>query len=150
MPVYRKSLELPYKAGDLFDLVADIEHYPDFIRWIRSMHVSHVREQGEVRECRGEAQVGFRGFSETFATDVIADRGTATIKTDLVKGPFRRLKNSWAFVPLGGGRTRIDFEIDYVFSNPILAFLARRNLDLAVGRIMGAFTEEAARRYGPK
>ena len=147
MPRYTTSLTLPYAADDLFDLVADIKRYPEFIRWIRSLTVSGEREAAGIRHALGDARVGFKGFSERFATAVRADPAARTVETSLVRGPFRTLENRWTFVPQESGATRVDFEIDYAFSNPILAMLARANFNLAVDRIIAAFTAEAERRY---
>lgn len=112
------------------------------------MSVSGERNDADgVRHALGDARVGFRGFSERFATQVRADPSQRVVTASLVRGPFRKLENRWTFVPLESGATRVDFEIDYAFSNPVLAMLARANLGLAVRKIMDAFTEEAERRY---
>ncbi|MEM7767447.1 MAG: type II toxin-antitoxin system RatA family toxin [Pseudomonadota bacterium] len=148
MPRYTTSPVLPYRAEDLFELVSDIGRYPEFIKWIQTMAVSGERTSPDgIRHAHGDARVGFRGFSERFATAVRADEAAGTVEASLVRGPFRKLANRWTFVPLESGATRVDFEIDYAFSNPILAMLARANFGLAVNRIMAAFTEEAGRRY---
>ena len=98
--------------------------------------------------CRGEAAVGFKGFTEKFSTDVVADPKERTIRVDLARGPFRRLKNRWALNEHGADDTIVDFFIDYEFRNPVLAMLARANTELAVNKIMSAFKDEADRRYG--
>ncbi len=150
MPVYRTAPVLPYAASDLFDLVTDIRSYPDFIRWIRSMRVTGERVDDEgIRHCLGEAVVGFSGLTERFATTVAADPQALTVRADLVRGPFRHLHNHWRFVPLGAAQTRVEFAIDYEFRNMVLRLLAKNNFGLAVNRLIGAFTDEAARRYGP-
>lgn len=132
----------------MFDLVSDIGRYPEFIKWIRSMKVIERPSNDEVRRFRGEADVGFKGFSEAFATDIEADRSSRTINVKLAHGPFKALKNRWILEPDGQGCTKIDFFIDYEFRNPVLALLARANTELAVTRIMKAFRDEADRRYG--
>lgn len=146
MPVYDTSLSVAHTPENLFELVSDIRRYPEFIKWIRSMRVSGEREAGGVHHSLGEARVGFRGFTEDFATTVAADPEALTIAADLVRGPFRRLHNRWRFEPAAGG-TRIAFHIDYEFSNLVLRMLARHNFRLAVDRIMSAFIAEADRRY---
>ena len=148
MPVYTTSVTVPHRREDMFDLVSDVRSYPRFIRWIETLSVSGERTQGDVTRCLGSARVGFRGLTERFSTNVTADRGAWHISTDLVRGPFRRLKNDWIFHETPGGGTRIDFRIDYEFSNLVLRMLARNNFKLAVDKIMAAFIEEADRRYG--
>jgi len=147
MACHEKTLTLAHDAGNLFELVSDIRRYPEFIRWIRTMTVSDVHEVDGAWHGLGEAQVGFRGFSERFATRVVADPERLTIRASLVRGPFRYLDNHWSFHRLESGETRIDFTIEYEFRNFMLKMLARNNLDLAVRKIMEAFIAEADRRY---
>ena len=74
MPRFSKSIRVPYGPADCFQLVSDIAKYPDFIRWITAMRVSGQRDvQPGVTECQGEAMVGFKGFTERFTTQVVAD-----------------------------------------------------------------------------
>ena len=146
MPRYATTLTVPHTPANLFALVSDIRRYPEFIRWIQSMSVSGERSDGPVQHCLGEASVGFRGFSERFATTVEANEDQGTVEANLVRGPFKHLKNRWRFTPVESG-TEIAFEIDYEFSNFILRMLAKNNFQLAVDKIMGAFLAEADRRY---
>lgn len=148
MPVYSRTLTIAHQADHLFDLVADIRRYPEFIRWIRSMSVSAQREEHGVRHCIGEARVGFSGFTEAFATTVAADPVARTIRTGLLRGPFRKLNNSWSFTARADGGTDVAFQIDYEFRNPILRALAAANFDRAVNALVAAFVAEADRRHG--
>ena len=97
VPRLTRQVSIPHKPDDVFSLVADIKRYPEFIRWIRSMRVTDGGRDGSVHKYRGEADVGFKGFSERFATDVVANAEDRTIKVDLARGPFRHLKNNWTF-----------------------------------------------------
>jgi coenzyme Q-binding protein COQ10 len=144
----RRSIDLPYRPEELFDLVSDVARYPDFIKWIRSLRLIDESEQGDIWKGRAEASVGFLSFSESFVTDVTANRRTYAIDVTLVRGPFRRLKNAWRFTPIAMG-AKVDFEIDFVFRNLVLQTLAEANRDHAAKRIIDAFTDEAGRRYKP-
>ena len=146
MPSYRTELHIPHTPENLFDLVSDVERYPGFIRWIRRLRIVSGKRDVPNADFVAEADVGFKGFSERFATRVEADGGANTIKVSLVRGPFRQLDNLWRIEPAPGG-SRVIFTIDYVFSNPILALLAKANLTRAVNAIIGAFLTEADRRY---
>ena len=148
MPSLTRQVKIPYHADDVFDLVADIGRYPEFIRWIQKMKVSDMASDGPVRTYRGEADVGFKGFSERFATNVRANKEDRNIYVSLARGPFKKLKNSWKMKPDGQGQTDIEFFIDYEFKNPVLSLLARANTNLAVTKIMQAFQDEAKRRFG--
>lgn len=147
MARYNTSITVRHSPDNMFELVSDIARYPDFIRWIKTMQVSDEREDGGVAHCVGDARVGFRGFSERFATTVRADKTKRKVEAKLLRGPFKRLHNTWTFSDAGDGQTRINFDIDYEFNNFVLQMLARSNLKLAVDKIMGAFLAEADRRY---
>jgi len=147
LPVYNRTLIVAHRADDLFELVSDIGRYPEFVKWIKTMRVFNARIEGDVRLSTGEARVGFAGLTEIFATDVRADPERRFIETRLVKGPFRRLLNTWKFEELQDGSTRVRFHIDYQFRNPLLQALLAANFDRAVNALMNSFLAEAARRY---
>ncbi len=147
MGVYDRTLTIAHRADDLFELVSDIRRYPEFVKWIKSMRVYNEREQGTTRLCTGEARVGFSGLTETFATDVKADPEARRIETRLVRGPFRRLLNTWQFEAMDDGTTRVRFHIDYKFKNPVLQALLAANFDRAVNALINSFLAEADRRY---
>ena len=149
MPVINTHILTHHTPDNLFTLVSDIKRYPEFIRWIKAMRVSGERMDGATSHKLGEAVVGFKGFVESFATNVASTHAEKTVHVKLVRGPFRKLENKWRFVPNEAGATRVEFFIDYTFSNPILAMLAKSNSDTAVQRIMQSFLAEADRRYGP-
>jgi coenzyme Q-binding protein COQ10 len=143
---HRLTLDLPYRPEDLFELVSDVARYPDFIGWIQSLRLlSEQEEPGRVR-CRAEATVGFKGFRESFITDIDARRSELAIDVSLVRGPFRKLSNSWRFAPTEAG-TRVDFSIAFEFRNFVLQALADANKIYAVKRVIDAFIDEAEQRY---
>lgn len=146
MSTHRETLVLPYRAGDLFDLASDVARYPEFIPWIKTLKVSDRREGDGRMQCRAEASVGFKGFSETFVTDVDARREELAIDVSLVRGPFRKLRNTWRMTAQGDA-TRVDFAIEFEFRNFVLQTLADANKAYAVRRVIDAFVKEAGRRY---
>ncbi len=148
MAHFSKSVRVPYTPEQAFDLVSDIAKYPDFIRWITAMRVTDVRigEDG-VRECTGDAAVGFKGFVERFSTRVVAQPAEGRTVATLIRGPFRKLRAEWLITPLERG-CDIRLEIEYDFRNPFIGMLAAANHTVAVDRILGAFLQEAQRRYG--
>ncbi|HBH89021.1 type II toxin-antitoxin system RatA family toxin [Ponticaulis sp.] len=143
----RRTIRIDHTADNLFELVSGIETYPDFIKWILSMAVKPVNSPGTTMERIGTAQVGFRGFSETFATKVVSDAEARTVEVSLVRGPLKHLNNSWKFIPRDDA-TDVEFFVDFEFKNLILRALASANFELAMNRIMAAFVSEADRRYG--
>jgi coenzyme Q-binding protein COQ10 len=143
---HRQTLDMPYRPEDLFDLAADVGRYPDFIHWIQSLKLISEQEEEHRMRCRAEVVAGFKGFRESFVTDVDARRNDLAIDVTLVRGPFRKLSNSWRFAPIPTG-TRVDFSITFEFRNFVLQTLADANKTFAVKRVIEAFEAEASRRY---
>jgi coenzyme Q-binding protein COQ10 len=143
---HRETLELPYRPEDLFDLAADVGRYPEFIGWIQSLKLVDQDETPDTLQCRAEVTVGFKGFRETFVTDVDARRKDMSIDVSLVRGPFRKLSNTWRFAPSPKGSS-VSFVIQFEFRNFVLQTLADANKAFAVKRVIDAFVSEAARRY---
>lgn len=148
MPRHKQSMILPYTPEEMFELVSDIERYPNFVKWITALRKSDIREDGDIQSCIGEAVVAFKGFTQSFATRVVADAGAKRVDVSLVRGPLKRLENTWRFEAVEAGQTRVDFSVDYDFSNFVLRTLAAANHDIAIDRIIATFLAEAKRRYG--
>ena len=150
MAVHRVTRILPYAPDQLAALVADVETYPSFVKWVTSVRVWNRREEGPgIDLLDAEAQVGFSFLKERFSTWVRHDRNAPMIEVGLLRGPFRHLKNRWEFHEDPKG-TRLEFMIDFAFKSPFLNAALQANFDRAVSRLIGSFEAEASRRYGPK
>ncbi|MFI4951153.1 MAG: type II toxin-antitoxin system RatA family toxin, partial [Caulobacterales bacterium] len=89
---------LPYAPDQLFDLVGDVERYPEYVPWVLRLRAWNRRAEGEgVTLLDAEAEVGFAIVHERFATRVRLDEPGLAIDVDLLSGPFRRLQNRWRF-----------------------------------------------------
>jgi len=146
LSTHRETLELPYRPEDLFDLASDVGRYPDFITWIQSLKVMSEQEEADRLRCRAEVSVGFKGFRETFVSDVDARRSALSIDVSLVRGPFKKLSNTWRISPSEKG-ARVEFAIQFEFRNFMLQAVADANKAFAVKRVIDAFISEAGRRY---
>lgn len=146
MSTHREILELPYRPEDLFDLASDVGRYPDFISWIQSLKLLGEQEEPDRLRCRAEVVVGFKGFRETFVTDVDARRSALSIDVSLVRGPFRKLSNTWRIKPSDKG-ARVEFAIQFEFRNFLLQAFADANKAYAVRQVIDCFVNEAAQRY---
>ncbi len=145
----RLSKVLAYSPDQLFELVGDVERYPDFLPWVSSMRVWNRSQPAEgVTSLDAEAKVGFAFVKEAFATRVRRDAGARTIEVGLLYGPFKRLRNLWRFTAIAEG-TRIDFEIDFEFKSRLLDALLAANIRHAVERVIQCFEARAAVLYGP-
>lgn len=139
---------LPYTPDQLFDLVGDVDRYPEFVPWINSMRTWNARTLADgVETVDAEAGVGFAFLRERFATRVRRDAAERQIDVSLLSGPFRKLANSWRFLEDGGG-TRIEFDIDFQFKSRLLEGLLSANFHHAVEKLMACFEDRARALYG--
>ena len=139
---------LPYQPDQLFDLIADVEAYPEFLPWVSSLRAwNRTGPMDGIHSVDAEAKVGFAIVRETFATRVTMDQAARTIEVSLLYGPFRRLRNLWRFVPDPRG-TRVEFEIDFEFKSRLLDTILAANLRHAADRLIGCFEARARRLYG--
>ena len=150
MAVHRVTRYLPYTPAQLAELVADVEAYPHFGKWVTSMRVWNRREEAPgVDLLDAEASVGFSFLKVRFSTWVRHDKHAPLIEVGLLRGPFRHLRNRWEFHEDPRG-TRLEFMIDFAFKSPLLNAALQANFDRAVSLLIGSFEAEAARRFGPK
>jgi coenzyme Q-binding protein COQ10 len=141
---------LPYEPGQLFDLVGDVERYPEFVPWVTRLATRNRRAEGEgVTLLDAEADVGFSIIHERFGTRVRLDAPELAIDVDLISGPFRRLKNGWRFAAHPRG-AELRFEIDFEFKSRLLDRLLASNFHRAVNRLVGCFEDRARELYGRK
>jgi len=140
---------LPYAPDQLFQLVGDIDRYPEFVPWLTTMRTWNAHEIEPGVNCvDAEAGVGFSFLRETFATRVIRDANERHVGVNLIRGPFRALKNDWRFNPAEGGGTEIAFSIEFEFKSRLLdAFLAA-NMDRAIDKLIACFEGRAKALYG--
>lgn len=133
---------------DLFDLVADVRSYPDFVPFIAAMRVvgeGWAREG--VKTLTAETAVGYKFLRERFTTHVVLDRPRLKIDVSYLSGPFEALANHWIFERLPDGSTMMDFCVEYEFRNPAMRLLFESARGTAAHMILDAFAKEAQRRY---
>lgn len=141
---------LPYSPEQLFDLVGDIEAYPQFVPWIRTMRTWNNRETAPgVSELDAEVSVGFSFLKERFSTHVRRDANMREITVNLLNGPFKRLRNQWRFSPQATG-SQVDFDIDFEFKSRLLESLLAANFHHAVDRLIACFDARAEALYGKR
>jgi coenzyme Q-binding protein COQ10 len=142
MPRHSETRLLPYSPDQLFDLVADVRRYPEFLPWVAAVR---VRSDSET-EMIADLAVGFRAIKETFTSRVIKQR-PHKIEIDYIEGPLKHLHNSWEFTGDGAGGTRIDFCVDFAFRNRMFEMLAGQMFDRALRKMIGAFVDRAHALY---
>ena len=143
MPSIRETRTLPWSAEQMFDLVADVKRYAEFLPWVIA---TRVRSDGET-EMVADMVVGFNALREKFTSKVNKLR-PEMIDVDYVDGPMKELDNKWFFRPNPDGGCTIDFTVDFTFRNSVFEALAGRYLDRAFRKMVSAFEARAAVLYG--
>ncbi|NCP17971.1 MAG: type II toxin-antitoxin system RatA family toxin [Erythrobacter sp.] len=142
MPGIHQTRTLPYTPEQMFDLVADVKHYPDFLPWVIATRIQSDSET----EMVADMVVGFKAIREKFTSRVIKTR-PESINVHYVDGPLSDLKNDWTFKPVADG-CEIEFCVDFTFKSRIFETLAGAYFDRAFRRMMTAFEERADELYG--
>ena len=143
MPGIHEVRRLPYSAQQMFDLVADVAHYSEFLPWVVG---TRVRSDSET-EMIADLLVGFNALREKFTSRVIKDR-PHRIEVIYIDGPMRDLDNVWHFRPREGGGCEIEFRVDFTFRNVVFEALAGQYFDRAFRKMVEAFEKRADRLYG--
>lgn len=144
----RTQTDVPYKAAEMYDLVADVERYPDFLPWCVALRVMTRTAEAGAEALTADMIVAYKVFRERFRSRVRLDRARLAIDVDYMDGPFRTLTNAWRFADLPEGGSRVFFEIDFEFRNIVLQATARQVFDKAFSRMSDAFVMRAEEVYG--
>ncbi|NIJ34927.1 type II toxin-antitoxin system RatA family toxin [Sphingomonas oligoaromativorans] len=142
MPRHAETRQLPYTPEQMFDLVADVARYGEFLPWVAAVR---VREDSPT-EMIADLVVGFKGISERFTSQVHKSR-PSSIRVDYLEGPLAHLTNEWGFRPDGQGGTLVDFAVDFAFKSKLFEMLAGQVFDRALRKMIGAFETRAAELY---
>jgi coenzyme Q-binding protein COQ10 len=143
MPRHTETRSICYSPEQMFDMVADVKSYAEFLPWVAAVRIRSDSETLMV----ADLVVGFKSIKETFASRVVKHRPT-DLKVDYIEGPLKYLTNSWKFEPDGKGGTEIHFCVDFAFRSRIFEALAGQMFDRALRRMIGAFEERAHQLYG--
>ncbi len=143
MPGIHEVHALPYSQEQMFDLVADVARYPEFLPWVVA---TRIRSNTET-EMVADMLVGFKAIREKFTSKVLKER-PHQIDVHYVDGPLRDLENTWIFKPLPDGSCEIEFRVDFTFRNAVFEAMAGQYFDRAFRRMVKAFEERANELYG--
>ncbi|HET9810802.1 MAG TPA: type II toxin-antitoxin system RatA family toxin [Sphingomicrobium sp.] len=143
MPRHSEARHLPYSPDQLFDMVADVDRYDEFLPWVVAVR---VRSSSET-ETIADLVVGFSAFKERFTSRVVKERPDR-ICVDYIEGPLKYLHNEWRFERASDGGTDLHFSVDFAFRSRLFETLAGQMFDRALRRMTGAFERRAAELYG--
>lgn len=142
------TTEVPYAAAQMFALVADIDRYPEFLPWCVALRTVERRLDDPFEYLTADMVVSYKVFRERFRSLVRLDPVGGRIDVDYVDGPFRTLRNSWAFADRVGGGSIVKFSISFEFRNFIMQKTAQAVFDKAFLKMSEAFVDRAHAVYG--
>lgn len=126
----------------MYDLVADVRRYPEFLPWVSAIRVRQDNEN----EMLADMIVGFKSLRETFSSRVLKTP-KSEIVVDYLNGPMKHLHNQWLFEDLPDGGSAVEFTVDFSFRNALFEAMAGKFFDSALRKMTGAFTERADALY---
>ena len=132
----------------MFELVADVEKYPQFVPLCSALAVKNRAEKDGTTILVADMTVAYRIIRETFTSRVTLDRSNLNILVEYLSGPFKRMQNRWTFHPMGEEACDVEFFIDYEFRSRALAVLMGAMFDAAFRRFATAFEQRADEIYG--
>jgi coenzyme Q-binding protein COQ10 len=151
MPSFSNKRRVQHRAEQMFDLVADVERYPEFVPLCQALKVRQRRNNPDGSETIvADMTVSFKLVKESFATEVTLDRANLKILVRYLKGPFSKLESRWTFEPRGEEACEVSFFIAYEFKSRMLATLMGAMFDAAFARFSAAFEKRADKIYGKR
>ena len=151
MPQFTTRRQVRHSAADMFNLVADVERYPEFVPLCQSLKIRQRTPQPDGTEIVvADMTVSFKLVRESFTSRVTLDRPNLKILVEYLKGPFSNLENRWSFKPTGEATCEVEFFIDYEFKSRMLGMLMGSMFDVAFRRFASAFEARADQVYRRK
>ena len=149
MPQFTNKRRVQHTAGQMFDLVADVERYPEFVPLCEALKVrTRTAKDDGTEVIVADMTVSFKLVRERFTSRVTLDRPNLKILVEYLQGPFSRLENRWSFEPSGEAACNVGFFIVYEFKSRMLALLMGAMFDAAFQRFAAAFERRADEIYG--
>lgn len=151
MPQFKTRRHVRHAAAEMFDLVADVERYPEFVPLCAGMRLKSRTDKGEGRSVIVAVMtVAYKLIHQSFTSRATLDRNALTILVEYLDGPFSRMQNRWAFHPVSDNSCEVEFFIDYEFRSRAFGILAGAVFDTVFRRMAAAFEKRADAIYGRK
>ena len=147
MPTHSETRELPYSAQQMYDLVADVGRYPEFLPWTAAARIQSDEDRGDHRVMEADLVISFKVFRERFTSRVVLWPEDMKIDTEYLDGPFKHMRSNWAFEDTDTG-CKVHFFVDFEFRNMILQKIIGVVFNEAMQRVVRAFETRAAALYG--
>lgn len=148
MTAFETSRRVGHRPENMFDLIADVEKYPEFVPLCKSLVIRSRAPQADgTEQILADMTVAYKLIQETFTSRVTLDKKNLRILVEYVDGPFRYLETRWAFASVGGG-TDVSFNVVYEFKNRMLSRLMGAIFDATFRKFADAFERRADEVYG--
>ena len=144
MPTHAEKRYMPYTPDQLFQLVAEVERYPEFLPWCVASRIR--KRDGDV--FFADLVIGFKMIRERYTSKVVLNPAARRIDVQYTEGPFHHLDNHWIFVPAEDGGTTIDFFVDFEFRSKLLQKVIGTLFNEAVKLMVASFEKRARQLYG--
>ncbi|MBY6005732.1 type II toxin-antitoxin system RatA family toxin [Salipiger bermudensis] len=148
MPTHSETKHLPYSAQQMYDLVADVGSYPEFLPWTAAARIRSTEDKGDHTVMLADLVISFKVFRERFGSRVTLYPEQKKIDTEYLDGPFKHMISKWEFEDKPDGGVDVHFFVDFEFKNRILQGAAGMFFYEAMQRIVRAFERRAAELYG--
>lgn len=148
MPKHTEHRHMPYEAQQIFNLVADVARYPEFLPWTAAARIRSRKPIAGGEEIEADLVISFKVFRERFGSRVQLYPEAGKIDTAYLDGPFKYMISHWQVKPAEAGGCIVDFSVDFEFRNPVLQKLIGVVFDQAMRRVVGAFEARAKALYG--
>ncbi|OJU21151.1 MAG: ubiquinone-binding protein [Afipia sp. 62-7] len=150
MPQFANKRRVRHSAEKMFDLVADVERYPEFVPMCQALKVRQRTPKPDGSEVIvADMTVSFQVVRETFTSRVTLDKPNLKILVEYLQGPFSKLENRWTFEAKAEDACDVGFFISYEFKSRMLAVMMGAMFDAAFQRFAAAFEKRADAVYGP-
>ncbi|MBM7067836.1 type II toxin-antitoxin system RatA family toxin [Actibacterium sp. 188UL27-1] len=147
MPSHSETKQLPYTPDQMYDLVADVGSYPQFLPWCAAARIRARKDNGIQEVMDADLVISFKVFRERFGSRVTLWNDRSRIDSEYIDGPFRHMNSSWFFAPSDRG-CEVRFDVDFEFKNALLQGAAGLFFNDAMQRVVRAFERRAQELYG--
>lgn len=141
---------LPYSAQEMYDLVADVGRYPEFLPWTAAARIRSLEDRGDHQEMLADLVISFKLFRETFGSRVRLYPEAKRIETEYIDGPFRHMQSVWTFRAVAASASEVSFSTDFEFRSRLLQHAAGVFFHQAMTQVVRAFERRARALYGAR
>jgi coenzyme Q-binding protein COQ10 len=151
MPKHFEKKIVNFTAKQMYELVADIDNYREFLPWCNDSKIIEVTNiNNEKKTLIADLEIGYKDLVYTYRSNVLLNNQELTIKVDFVHGPFKNLDNSWIFKKIDDQSCEIEFFIDFELNVGVLNLLISKFFDKAFKKMVNSFENRANQIYGSK